>query len=131
MTYFAVYAAMLLVLFLVDMLWLRVIAIDWYAQGLGHLMASSPNLVAAAVFYLLFPAGLLIFAVMPADNATLLRAVSMGALFGFFAYATYDLSNLATLKAWPVGLTVLDMAWGSFLSGFCAGAGKLCLDALR
>ncbi len=131
MTYLAVYAAMLLVLFLVDMLWLRVIASDWYAQGLGHLMASSPNLIAAAVFYLMFPAGLLIFVVLPAGNATLISAVAMGALFGFFAYATYDLSNLATLKAWPVSLTLLDMAWGSFLSAICAGAGKLCLDALR
>ncbi|MEP6965955.1 MAG: DUF2177 family protein [Polaromonas sp.] len=130
MKYFAVYFAILVTLLLVDMLWLRVIAAAWYAQGLSHLMAASPNLIAAGAFYLLFPAGLLIFAVLPAENAALLKAVAMGALFGFFAYATYDLSNLATLKAWPVGLTLLDMTWGTLLSAMCAGSGKICLDAL-
>ena len=131
MKYLGAYVAILLALFLVDMLWLRVIASAWYAQGLGHLMAASPNLFAAGIFYLVFPAGLLIFAVLPAESAALPRAVAMGALFGFFAYATYDLSNLATLKGWPVTITLLDIAWGSALSGLSAGAGKFCLDALR
>lgn len=131
MKYLAVYVAILLSFLVLDMLWLRVIATGWYEQGLGHLMAATPNLIAAGVFYLLFPLGLLIFAVLPAESESLIKAVAMGALFGFFAYATYDLSNLATLKAWPVGLTLLDMAWGSILSGICAGAGKLTLDALR
>lgn len=130
MRYFGVYLAIFLTLFLVDMLWLRVMATAWYQQGLGHLMASSPNLWAAGLFYLLFPAGLLIFAVLPAEGAVLLKAVAMGALFGFFAYATYDLSNLATLKDWPVSITLLDIGWGSIVSGLSAGAGKFCLDAL-
>ena len=129
--YLVVYAAIFLAFLVVDMLWLRVIAINWYQQGLGHLMAATPNLIAAAAFYLLFPLGLLIFAVLPAESEALIKAVAMGALFGFFAYATYDLTNLATLKSWPVGLTLLDMAWGSLLSAIAAGAGKLSLDALR
>ena len=131
MKYFFVYGAILLTFLVVDFVWLRVIAIDWYASGLGHLMAASPNLIAAAAFYLLFPVGLLIFAVLPGEAASLLKVVGMGALFGFFTYATYDLTNLATLRAWPVGLALLDMAWGSLLSGLCAGAGKLALNAMR
>ena len=129
--YLVVYAAIFLAFLVVDMLWLRVIAVSLYEQGLGHLMAATPNLIAAAAFYLLFPLGLLTFAVLPAESEALIKAVAMGALFGFFAYATYDLTNLATLKSWPVGLTLLDMAWGSLLSAIAAGAGKLSLDALR
>ncbi|WP_296907226.1 DUF2177 family protein [Polaromonas sp.] len=131
MKYLGVYLTIFLTMFLVDMLWLRVIATAWYAQGLGHLLASSPNLAAAGIFYLLFPAGLLIFTVLPFENSSLPRVVAMGALFGFFAYATYDLSNLATLKDWPVSITLLDIAWGSVVSGLSAGAGKFCLQALE
>ena len=126
-----IYIAVFFAMFVLDMIWLRVIATAWYAQGMGHLMASSPNLVAAALFYLLFPLALVIFAVVPADGGTLLKAAGMGAMFGFFAYATYDLTNLATLKAWPLGVSALDMAWGSVVSGLSAAAGKLSLDWMK
>ena len=131
MKYLGIYLAVLLTMFLVDMLWLRVIATAWYEQGIGHLMTTSPNLVAAAIFYLLFPAGLMIFGVLPNEGGTLLKTALTGALFGFFAYATYDLTNLATLKAWPVGITALDIAWGSLVSGLSTLAGKLAMDALK
>jgi uncharacterized membrane protein len=114
-----------------DLIWLRGIATSWYEEGLRHLMAPKPDLKAAGVFYLLYPLGLMIFGVLPNEDSTLLRAVGMGALFGFFAYATYDLSNLATLRDWPLNVSLMDMAWGTLASGLSVGAGKLCMDALR
>ena len=127
-----IYLAVFLTLFLVDMVWLRVIALSWYQQGMGSLLAGSPNLIAAALFYLLYPVGLMVFAVLPSETgASVLKAAGMGALFGFFAYATYDLTNLAVIKNWPVGLSILDMAWGTVLSGLATVAGKLGMDYLN
>lgn len=127
----AVYGAILVALLVIDGLWLGVIAKSWYQQGIGHLMAPSPNLVAAALFYLLYPLGLMLFGVLPHSDDGLLKVALTGALFGFFAYATYDLSNLATLKDWPPALAVVDIVWGTFLSGVCATAGKLAFNAVR
>jgi len=130
MTKFLVaYAALAVVMVLLDLVWLGVIAKPWYQQGIGHLMMEQPNIPVAVLFYLLYAVGLMVFAVAPdgvgADwGKTLLR----GALFGFFAYATYDLTNLATLRNWPVGLAVLDVAWGTFVSAVSAAAGKAALD---
>lgn len=129
--YLAVYAVVVVTMLVIDIIWLRGIATAWYEEGLGHLMAPKPDLLAAGIFYLLYPLGLVIFGVVPNEDFTLLRAVGMGALFGFFAYATYDLSNLATLRDWPVNVSLMDMAWGSLASGLSVGAGRLCLDALR
>ena len=126
-----IYAAVFLTMVIIDMVWLRVIAVQWYADGMGPLLSDTPNLIAAAAFYLLFPLGLLIFAVMPGEASSVLRVAVMGALFGFFAYATYDLTALAVIKNWPVGLTFLDLAWGTLVSGLSAAAGKLAMDALK
>lgn len=131
MKYAGVYLAVFLTMFVIDMIWLRIIAVQWYADAMGPLLTDSPNLYAAAAFYLLFPVGLLIFAVFPSADSTLLKAVTLGALFGFFAYATYDLTALAVIKNWPLGLTFLDMAWGTMVSGVSAGVGKLTLDYLN
>jgi len=117
-----IYLAIALPLFVLDMVWLQWIARGWYQQGIGHLMTESPRLLPAALFYLLFPVGLLIFAVLPSEG-TVLKAAGMGALFGFFAYATYDLTNLAVLKNWPVGLSVVDVAWGTFAGGVASATG--------
>ena len=129
--YLGIYMAVFVTMVVIDMVWLRLIAVQWYADSMGPLLSNSPNLWAAAAFYLLFPLGLLIFGVSPAEDATVLKAVAMGALFGFFAYATYDLTALAVIKGWPVGLTFLDMAWGTIVSGVSAGAGKFTLDYLN
>ena len=126
-----IYAAVFLTMAIIDMVWLRVIAVQWYADGMGPLLSDKPNLIAAAAFYLLFPLGLLIFAVMPGEASSVQRVAVMGALFGFFAYATYDLTALAVIKNWPVGLTFLDLAWGTLVSGLSAAAGKLAMDALK
>ena len=127
----AMYLAILVTMVVIDMLWLRVIAVQWYADGMGSLLTDTPNLIAAAAFYLLFPLGLLIFAVLPGEASSLFKVAVMGGLFGFFAYATYDLTALAVIKNWPVGLTFLDMAWGTLVSGVSAASGKLAMDALK
>lgn len=127
--YAATYAATAIVMVLLDLLWLGVIAKPIYQQGIGHLMAEQPRLGVAAAFYLMFALAIVIFAVAPNEgSAGVWRTALTGALFGFFAYATYDLTNLATLKNWPVAMSLMDMAWGSFVSAVSAVAGKLMLD---
>ncbi len=124
---------------LMDLLWLGLIAKSLYREGIGHLLAASPDLTAAAAFYVLFPCGLLTFAVLPpaspvamlaSTDSPLTRAFIAGALFGLFAYATYDLSNLATLKDWPLRLSLIDIAWGTVVSGLASVAGRWTLERL-
>ena len=125
MKYLQIYGGTAGVMLVLDILWLGFIAKAWYQQGIGHLMASQPNLAIGALFYLLFPVGLVIFAVLPTgDDPSWTKAALMGALFGFFAYATYDITNLATLRDWPLKLSIMDVVWGSLVSGLAAGAGK-------
>jgi uncharacterized membrane protein len=127
--YAATYVATATVMVLLDLLWLGVIAKPIYQQGIGHLMAEQPRWGVAVAFYLLFALAIVIFAVVPSEGSPgLWRTALLGALFGFFAYATYDLTNLATLKDWPVGMSLIDMAWGSFVSAASALSGKWMLD---
>lgn len=108
----------------VDLLWLGLVAKDFYRQSIGHLMGTGFNIPAAIAFYLIYVAGLMFFAVQPAIAANdWQKALWLGLAFGFFAYATYDLTNLATLKDWPLSLSLADMAWGSILSGLAATVG--------
>jgi uncharacterized membrane protein len=127
--YLAAYLATILVMVALDMLWLGVVAKSMYQQAIGHLMADQPKVFAAVTFYALYAVGLLVFAVAPnADDTSWSKTMVMGALFGFFAYATYDLSNLATLKNWPTYLALVDMAWGTVLSALCAGGAKAAMN---
>lgn len=129
--YLGEYAATTVVMVALDLLWLGVIAKPLYQQGIGHLMADQPNLVVAALFYVLFPVGLMIFAVMPTGlTSGWGKTITAAALFGFFTYATYDLTNLATLKNWPVALAFVDVTWGVVVSAVSAAAGKIALDRL-
>ena len=125
------FAATATVMVALDLLWLGLIARPLYQQGIGHLMAERPIVPVAALFYAVYTLGLVVFAVAP-QTAETRWAVVLGsaALFGFVAYATYDLTNLATLKGWPVGLTVIDMAWGTVLSVLSAAAGRAALGLL-
>jgi uncharacterized membrane protein len=127
--YLAGYVAAAAVLVALDMLWLGVIAKATYQQAIGHLMADKPDIAAAVAFYVLYAAGLVVFVLAPqADQPAWSQTLLRGALFGFFAYATYDLSNLATLKGWPLSLTLIDLVWGSALSAAAAGAGKAAMN---
>jgi uncharacterized membrane protein len=127
--YIAAYAATLIVMLILDLLWIGVIAKPMYQQGSGHLMSEQPRLAVAVAFYLLYAVGLVVFAVAHGGvSGSWKTAALYGGMFGFFAYATYDLTNLATLRDWPVGLAAIDIAWGTAVSAVCAVAGRLALD---
>ena len=129
--YFVAYAGAALTMIAIDLLWLGFIAKPLYQQGIGHLMADEPRTVAAVLFYLVYPIGLVLFAIAPHEAANSWGKTALwAALFGFFAYATYDLTNLATLKAWPLSLALIDMAWGTLVSAVAAVAGKAAMDAV-
>ena len=127
--YIAAYAGTATVMVALDMLWLSVIAKPMYQQGIGHLMAEKPIVGIAVLFYLLYALGVVVFAVSPQHNgATWTVTLAMGALLGFFAYATYDLTNLATLRDWPLRLSLIDIGWGTVVSAASAAGGKATLD---
>ncbi len=127
--YVATYAATALLLLALDLLWIGVLAKALYQNGIGHLMAAEPRLGVAALFYALYALGLVLFVVAPQGaSCSWTSTLVHGALFGLVAYATYDLTNLATLKDWPVGLSLLDMGWGALVSCAAAAAGKLAWD---
>ncbi|MFN8400905.1 MAG: DUF2177 family protein [Anaerolineales bacterium] len=101
----------------IDSLWLGLVAPSFYKSQIGFIMAENPNFLAAGLFYLLFIFGMVIFIVEPGvREQTLMQAVARGALFGLVTYATYDLTNLATLQGWPILVTVVDLIWGTVLS---------------
>jgi uncharacterized membrane protein len=118
---FLVYLITVPIFFIIDLVWLGVIAKGFYQKHLGYLMRPQVNWAAAILFYLLFIIGIVLFAVRPAlELQSPMRALVYGALFGFFAYATYDLTNLATVRDWPVIVTVIDLIWGTVLCGAVA-----------
>jgi uncharacterized membrane protein len=126
--YFKIYLSMLVVFFIVDMLWLGLVASSFYKKHLGFLMSTNINWYAAIFFYLLFIVGILVFVVIPGIKENSLPQILLrAALFGLITYATYDLTNLATLKDWPVVITLIDLVWGMVLTtvvgitGFFAG----------
>ena len=115
------YGIMLGIFLVIDFIWLTVIAKSLYAQHLGYLMAPKANLVAALIFYLLFVVGLQFFVLNPALlNGNWVSVLLTGMFFGLVTYATYDLTNLATVRDWPILITAIDLVWGSFVSGATA-----------
>ena len=118
MTYYLkLYFATLIAFFAIDMVWLVLVAKKFYQEQIGFLMKPDINWFAAIIFYLLFIAGLVTFVISPAiEKHSWLHALLFGAFFGLITYATYDLTNLATLKNWPVLVTVVDLIWGTVLS---------------
>ncbi len=114
--YLKLYALTVPVFFVIDILWLGVVARGFYRKNLSFILSDDVNWTAAIVFYLIYIAGILFFAVRPAVlNASWVQAAVLGALFGFFTYATYDLTNMATIKNWPLIIVVIDILWGVFL----------------
>jgi uncharacterized membrane protein len=121
--YALLYVATVPVFFLIDLVWLGVVARDFYRSQIGSLMADPIAWWAAIVFYLLYIAGILFFAVRPAlESGSRRKAVGLGAAFGFFTYMTYDLTNLATLAGWPLTVTIVDIVWGTVLASSVATA---------
>jgi uncharacterized membrane protein len=126
--YLKLYFCTLVAFFAIDMVWLVLVARGFYQKHLGFLMRSNPNWSAAVVFYLLFVFGLMVFVIVPSlETGSTKKVLILGALFGLITYATYDLTNLATVEDWPWVVTVVDLLWGGILAtsvsylGFLAG----------
>ena len=114
--FFKLFIIALPVFFAIDMVWLVIVARKFYKKQIGFIMTPDINWIAAIIFYLLFIAGLVVFVISPAiEKQSWLHALLYGAFFGLVTYATYDLTNLATLRDWPVLVTVVDLAWGTVL----------------
>ena len=114
--YLKLYLLTVPVFFVIDLVWLGLVAKGFYQKNLGFILSPSVKWSAAVIFYLIYIAGILTFAVRPAlEKDSLFAAVLWGGLFGFFTYATYDLTNLATLKDWPLAVVVVDILWGVVL----------------
>ena len=132
MKYIYLYLLTFAVFLIIDVIWLGAIAKNMYSEKIGHLLAENPNLIAAGVFYLLFVAMILVFVVIPGYEAqSLTKVIVLGALFGMITYATYDLTNLATLRDWPLSVTIIDIIWGASLSTVTAVAGYYIANLLN
>ena len=125
------YIITLVVFLAIDMVWLLVIAKGTYSKHLGYLMTPNVNVGAAFLFYLIFVAGILYFVINPAmAKESWQFALLAGMFFGLITYSTYDLTNQATIKDWPVFITIIDLIWGTFLSGATALFSFLIIKAL-
>jgi uncharacterized membrane protein len=128
--YLIAYAVMLVLFPALDFIWIGLVARDLYRGEIGPLLAPQPQLAPAAVFYAVYAAGVLVFAVAPGlDRGDWVRAFGMAALFGAVAYAVYDLTNLATLKGFTLRISLADMAWGAAMTGVAGSLARLA--ALR
>jgi uncharacterized membrane protein len=115
--FFKLYAIALPIFFTIDMFWLGIVSKNLYREQIGHILKSDVNWIAAIIFYLIFIAGLIIFVIEPAIEKNLwTHALLFGAFFGLVTYATYDLTNLAVAKDWPLLITIVDVTWGSVLA---------------
>ena len=124
MNFLKAYVGVLIVFVIFDAVWLGLIAVDFYAETIGHLMAETVNWGAAVVFYAMYIGGIAHFVSIPAGAVDdLKKAAVNGALFGVIAYGTYDLTNYATLRDWPLKVVVADMLWGGFITASAAIGG--------
>ena len=120
------YGVAFVVFFAIDLVWLGKIAKTLYRKEIGSLLLERPNWTAGILFYLIYLVGIVVFAILPANSW--LESLGYGVLFGFIAYATYDLTNLATMKNWSIKITIIDLVWGSFISGMTAMISFLLLS---
>ena len=119
--YLKLYLLTIPIFFLVDMIWLGSLAKKFYGDNVGHLLSEKVNWKAALVFYFMYIVGILFYSVVPSlENGDWQKAFLLGSTFGFFTYATYDLTNLATLKNWSVKVVIVDIVWGIILCGTVA-----------
>lgn len=128
--YIGAYVVALVVMLALDGLWIGVLAKSMYKESIGHLMAEKPDLLAAALFYLIYISGLLVFTILPSESAGWPRTAVLAGFFGLVAYSTFDLTSQALLKDWPWKVTGLDLMWGTFISAVSATAGKIVFDRL-
>lgn len=117
MDFLKAYLVSFVIFLVIDAVWLTLVAPKFYKSQIGHLMSDTPNLIAALIFYLIFIFGIVYFVLQPAlETRDFTKLIISAVLFGFITYATYDLTNLATLKDWPIKVTIVDLIWGTSLS---------------
>ncbi len=132
MSYLKMYFVALVIFLILDYIWLGFIAKDLYQKELSHLLAKNVNFVAAIVFYVLFIAAVVFFVINPAvEKQDIMYAIIAGFAFGAITYATYDLTNLATLKDWPIKVTIIDILWGGLLTSLVSSLTYYILDVFR
>ena len=130
--FFVAYIATAAVFLAADFLWLSYASSAFYRPKLGELLSDNPNLTIAAVFYLVYAIGIVVFAVLPATAArSASMAIGLGALLGLVAYGTYDITNLATIRGWPASVSVVDLAWGVLVTSLAAASGYLALKMVQ
>jgi uncharacterized membrane protein len=128
MQYLLAYVATAIVFFGLDLLWLGMIAKSFYRDRLGDLLSDRPDLAVSGLFYVVYVGGIVLFVIQPAlQSQSWATALILGILLGMMAYGTYDMTNLATLRGWPVAMSVVDLAWGSMLTGLSATVGYLAV----
>ena len=132
MTHLIAYVTILIVFGIIDAIWLSQMAGRLYQPMLGDSMVENIRIIPAIVFYLFFPVGLVVFAVVPAlREGSVLSALAAGALLGALCYATYDLTNYATLKSWTLQVTVIDIVYGAVVSGICAALAVVAVQTIQ
>jgi uncharacterized membrane protein len=125
--YMSLYLACAVVFFVIDFIWLSLAGPTIYKREIGNLLLEQPNLLVAAGFYLFYVVGLVLLVAAPA-NGDVLKALLMGAVLGFVAYGTYDLTNLSTMRGFTPTIAAIDMAWGTFLTAISAAAGVFLVN---
>ena len=125
--YMSLYLASAVVFFVIDFIWLSLAGPTLYKREIGQLLLDQPNLLVAAGFYLFYVVGLVVLVTAPA-NGDVLKALLMGAVLGFVAYGTYDLTNLSTMRGFTPTIAIIDMAWGTFLTAVSAAAGVFLVN---
>lgn len=126
------YVLTTIVFLIIDLVWLGFIAKDLYRKYLGKFLSDEVNWTAAIIFYLIYIVGISVFAIYPAVNKdSVFNAILLGGLFGFFCYATYDLTNLATLKDWPLTIVFIDIIWGAVLTASVSVSGFYIVKLLK
>ena len=132
MQFATAYIAALVAFLAIDFVWLKYVALKFYQSNIGHLMSDKPNLAIAGLFYLVYIVGVVVLAVNPAiEKQQWWLAFVLGGLLGLVAYGTYDITNLATLKGWPAIVAIVDIVWGTLLTGTIATISYWVTTALR
>lgn len=130
-TLMRLYGLMAVAFFLIDIVWIGTVAASFYDRYLAHMMRSEVNWAAALIFYAIYISGILVFAVLPGvESGSLGRTIALGAFLGFFAYATFDLTCMALFDRFSWTVVVVDIAWGTVLTGSVAAAGYFAADWL-
>lgn len=130
--YFIAWLAVAFTFLFIDAIWLGFVAREFYERHLGEFIRDDIQLGVAGLFYLLYTVSVIVFVIVPAHKSgSIVQAILLGGLLGLFAYGTYDLTNLATIKGWPVTAAIVDMAWGTVITATISVVGYLVLNWIK